>query len=39
MHRRASWVNVAIIVFSELTGFQAIMLYSNIIFTEIFGDN
>ena len=39
MHRRASWVNIAIIVFSELTGFQAIMLYSNIIFTEIIGEN
>ena len=38
MHRRASWVNIAIIVFSELTGFQAIMLYSNIIFTEIILD-
>jgi len=39
MYRRASWTNVAIIVFSELTGFQAIMLYSNIIFTEILGEN
>ena len=39
MHRRASWINIAIIVFSELTGFQAIMLYSNIIFTEIIGEN
>ena len=39
MHRRASWINIAIIVFSELTGFQAIMLYSNIIFTEIIGAN
>ena len=28
-----------IIVFSELTGFQAIMLYSNIIFTGILGEN
>ena len=37
MHRRASWVAVAIIVFSELTGFQAIVLYSNIIFTDILG--
>lgn len=35
---RASWVSVMIIVFSELTGFQAIMLYSNHIFTAIFGD-
>ena len=36
---RASWVSMMIIVFSELTGFQAIMLYSNIIFTDIFGDH
>ena len=28
-----------IIVFSELTGFQAIMLYSNIIFSGILGDD
>lgn len=28
-----------IIIFSELTGFQAIMLYSNSIFTDIFGSN
>ena len=32
-------MSMMIIVFSELTGFQAIMLYSNIIFTEIFGDH
>ena len=37
MHRRASWVAVAIIFFSELTGFQAIVLYSNIIFADILG--
>ena len=36
---RASWVSIMIIIFSELTGFQAIMLYSNLIFTGIFGDN
>ena len=28
-YKRASWVSLMIIVFSELTGFQAIMLYSN----------
>jgi hypothetical protein len=36
---RASYVSLMIIVFSELTGFSAIMLYSNSIFTEIFGKN
>ena len=36
---RASWVSIMIIIFSELTGFQAIMLYSNLIFTGIFGDD
>ena len=38
-YMRASWVSMMIIIFSELTGFQAIMLYSNDIFTQIFGDN
>ena len=37
MHRRASWVAVTIIILSELTGFQAIVLYSNIIFKDILG--
>lgn len=36
---RASWISLMIIVFSELTGFQAIMLYSNIIFSGILGAN
>ena len=34
---RASCISIMIIVFSELTGFQAIMLYSNIIFSGILG--
>lgn len=34
---RASWVSIMIVVFVELTGFQAIMLYSNSIFTQILG--
>ena len=32
-------MSFAIIVFSELTGFQAIVLYSNMIFSDILGDN
>jgi hypothetical protein len=37
--KRASWVSLMIVVFTELIGFQVIILYSNIIFGEILGDN
>lgn len=36
-YTRASYVSLMIIVFSELTGFAAIMLYSNSMFSNIFG--
>ena len=38
-HRRGSWVSIAIIIFSELTGFQAITLFSTSIFGEVLGED
>ena len=35
---RGSWVSIMIIVFSELTGFQAITLFSTKIFEEVLGE-
>ena len=37
-HKRGSWVSIAIIVFSELTGFQAITLFSTQIFKQVLGE-
>ena len=36
---RASWVNIINIIFHELAGINVIMLYSNIILTDIFGED
>ena len=36
---RASWVNIINIIWHELAGINVIMLYSNIILTDIFGED
>ena len=38
-HKRGSWVSIAIIIFSELTGFQAITLFSTQIFADVLGED
>jgi hypothetical protein len=38
LHRKASWIAVVLIIFHELTGTNAIMLYSNQIFKQMNSD-